>query len=137
MMFRFSKKSLAQLDTVDPRLKALAIQVLSISPIDFTIVQGRRTVAQSAQNIKNGTSFLSDPSKSKHVTGEAIDFAPYVNGKLDWDDREKFWTIAKLFKQEAEKIGIKVRLGADWNGSGSYKDEVQRGTFDGGHVELV
>lgn len=136
-MFRFSKKSLAQLDTVDPRLKALAIQVLSISPIDFTIVQGRRTVAQSAQNIKNGTSFLSDPSKSKHVTGEAIDFAPYVNGKLDWDDREKFWTIAKLFKQEAEKIGIKVRLGADWNGSGSYKDEVQRGTFDGGHVELV
>lgn len=136
-MFRFSKKSLAQLDTVDPRLKALAIQVLSISPIDFTIVQGRRTVAQSAQNIKNGTSFLSDPSKSKHVTGEAIDFAPYVNGKLDWDDREKFWTIAKLFKQEAEKMGIKVRLGADWNGSGSYKDEVQRGTFDGGHVELV
>ncbi|EBX7861961.1 M15 family peptidase [Salmonella enterica subsp. enterica serovar Bareilly] len=137
MMFRFSKKSLAQLDTVDPRLKALAIQVLSVSPIDFTIVQGRRTVAQSAQNIKNGTSFLSDPSKSKHVTGEAIDFAPYVNGKLDWDDREKFWTIAKLFKQEAEKMGIKVRLGADWNGSGSYKDEVQRGTFDGGHVELV
>lgn len=136
-MFRFSKKSLAQLDTVDPRLKALAIQVLSVSPIDFTIVQGRRTVAQSAQNIKNGTSFLSDPSKSKHVTGEAIDFAPYVNGKLDWDDREKFWTIAKLFKQEAEKMGIKVRLGADWNGSGSYKDEVQRGSFDGGHVELV
>lgn len=136
-MFRFSKKSLVQLDTVDPRLKALAIQVLSVSPIDFTIVQGRRTVAQSAQNIKNGTSFLSDPSKSKHVTGEAIDFAPYVNGKLDWDDREKFWTIAKLFKQEAEKMGIKVRLGADWNGSGSYKDEVQRGTFDGGHVELV
>ena len=136
-MFRFSKKSLAQLDTVDPRLKALAIQVLSVSPIDFTIVQGRRTVAQSAQNIKNGTSFLSDPSKSKHVTWEAIDFAPYVNGKLDWDDREKFWTIAKLFKQEAEKMGIKVRLGADWNGSGSYKDEVQRGTFDGGHVELV
>lgn len=136
-MFRFSKKSLAQLDTVDPRLKALAIQVLSVSPIDFTIVQGRRTVAQSAQNIKNGTSFLSDPSKSKHVTGEAIDFAPYVDGKLDWDDREKFWTIAKLFKQEAEKMGIKVRLGADWNGSGSYKDEVQRGTFDGGHVELV
>lgn len=136
-MFRFSKKSLAQLDTVDPRLKALAIQVLSVSPIDFTIVQGRRTVAQSAQNIKNGTSFLSDPSKSKHVTGEAIDFAPYVNGKLDWDDREKFWTIAKLFKQEGEKMGIKVRLGADWNNSGSYKDEVQRGTFDGGHVELV
>lgn len=135
-MFKFSKKSIAQLDTVDPRLKELALRVIAISPIDFTIVQGRRTVAQSAQNIAAGTSFLKDPSKSKHVTGEAFDFAPYVNGKIDWDDREKFWTIAQLFMAEAKKMGISIRLGADWNFSGSYKDEVQRGTFDGGHVEL-
>lgn len=135
-MFKFSKKSIAQLDTVDPRLKELALRVIAISPIDFTIVQGRRTVAQSAQNIAAGTSFLKDPSKSKHVTGEAFDFAPYVNGKIDWDDREKFWTIAQLFMAESKKMGISIRLGADWNFSGSYKDEVQRGTFDGGHVEL-
>jgi peptidoglycan LD-endopeptidase CwlK len=136
-MFKFSKKSMDQLDTVDPKLKDLALRVIAISPIDFTIVQGRRTLAQSQQNVANGTSFLKDPSKSKHLTGEAFDFAPYVNGKIDWNNLENFWTIAKLFKQEADKIGLKIRLGADWNGSGDYKDEIQRGSFDGGHVELV
>lgn len=135
--FRFSNKSIAQLNTVKPVLKELAIRVLAISPLDFTIVQGKRTLSESEQNKKNGTSFLSDPSKSKHITGDAIDFAPYVNGGIDWNNRENFWTIAKLFKSEAEKMGVRIRLGADWNGSGDYKDEVQRGSFDGGHVELL
>lgn len=136
-MFNFSRRSMDQLNTVDPRLKKLAIRVLSVSPIDFTIVQGKRTLSESQQNVKNGTSFLKDPSKSKHITGEAIDFAPYVNGTIDWNNLDNFWTIAKLFKQEAEKMGINIRLGADWNGSGDYRDEIKRGTFDGGHVELV
>lgn len=136
-MFKFGNKSLAQLDTVKPQLKELALRVIAISPIDFTIVQGIRTQAQSEANKAKGTSFLKDPSKSKHITGDAFDFAPFVDGKIDWNDREKFWTIACLFKQEAEKMGIKIRLGADWNGSGSYKDEVQRGSFDGGHIELA
>lgn len=136
-MFNFSRRSMDQLNTVDPRLKKLAIRVLSVSPIDFTIVQGKRTLSESQQNVKNGTSFLKDPSKSKHITGEAIDFAPYVNGTIDWNNLDNFWTIARLFKQEAEKMGINIRLGADWNGSGDYRDEIKRGTFDGGHVELV
>ncbi|AFQ22197.1 endolysin [Pectobacterium phage My1] len=137
MSFKFGSKSLAQLDTVKPALKELALRVIAISPIDFTIVQGKRTLSQSQQNVANGTSFLKDPSKSKHITGDAFDFAPFVNGKIDWDDLEKFWTIAKIFKEEAKAMGVNIRLGADWNGSGDYRDEIQRGSFDGGHIELV
>lgn len=136
-MFRFSKRSMDQLNTVKPQLKELAIRVLAVSPIDFTIVQGKRTLAESQRNVANGTSFLKDPSKSKHITGDAIDFVPYVNGAIDWNNLENFWTIAKLFESEAKKMGISIRLGADWNGSGDYKDEIKRGTYDGGHVELV
>lgn len=137
MSFAFGKNSIKQLDTVKPQLKALAIRALELSPYDFTIVQGRRTVEQSAQNIANGTSFLKNPNKSKHITGDAIDFAPYVNGKLDWEDKEKFWAIVGAFKQAAKEMNIAVRFGADWNNSGDYRDEVQRGTYDGGHVELL
>lgn len=136
--FVFGKGSEKQLATVKPELQKLARRALELSPYDFTIVQGKRTVAQSAQNIANGTSFLKDPSKSKHITGDALDFAPFVNGKLDWDDREKFWTIVGCFKQAAKELGItNVKYGADWNNSGDYRDEVQRGTYDGGHVELM
>lgn len=137
MSFRFGNRSLQQLDTVDPKLKALAIRALELSPYDFTIIQGRRTVQQSAQNIANGTSFLKDPSKSKHVTGKAIDFAPYINGKIDWNDLEAFWAIVGAFKKAANEMNIAVRFGADWNNSGDYRDEIQRGVYDGGHVELL
>lgn len=136
-MFVFSSRSKKELATVNPKLKKLAERALQLSPIDFTVIQGIRTVAESAQNIKNGTSFLSDPSKSKHVTGQAIDFAPYINGRINWDDLEAFETIAKAFFQAAKEQNVKIRWGGDWNGSGDYRDEIKRGSYDGGHIELV
>lgn len=136
-MFRFGKGSEKQLATVDKRLERVARRALELSPHDFVIVQGIRTVEQSAQNIKNGTSFLKNPESSKHVRGLALDFAPYINGKIDWNDLEKFWEIVAAFKQAGEELGVALRFGADWNNSGDYRDEIQRGTYDGGHVELV
>lgn len=136
-MFRFGKGSEKQLATVDKRLERVARRALELSPHDFVIVQGIRTVEQSAQNIKNGTSFLKNPESSKHVRGLALDFAPYINGKIDWNDLEKFWEIVGAFKQAGEELGIALRFGADWNNSGDYRDEIQRGVYDGGHVELV
>ena len=72
MSFKFGKNSEKQLATVDPRLQRVARRALELSPYDFTIVQGIRTVEQSAQNIKNGTSFLKNPESSKHVRGLAL-----------------------------------------------------------------
>ena len=137
MSFKFGKNSEKQLATVKPELQKVARRALEISPHDFTIVQGIRTVVQSAQNIANGTSFLSNPNKSKHITGDALDFAPFINGKIDWNDYEVFWAVKKAFQQAGQELGVKLRFGADWNNSNDYRDEIQRGTYDGGHVELV
>ena len=137
MTFKFGKGSEQKLATLKPELVKVARRALELSPIDFTIVQTARTVAQSQANINNGTSFLKDPSKSKHITNQALDFAPLKDGKIDWNDREAFWAVKKAFEQAGKELGIKLRFGADWNNSGDYRDEVQRGTYDGGHVELV
>ena len=137
MSYRFSKTSNDKLDKVNPSLAKVARRALELSPHDFTIVQGLRTVEQSAQNIKNGTSFLKNPESSKHISGRAIDFAPFINGKIDWNDLDAFWAIVAAFKQAGEELGVKLRFGADWNGNGDYRDEIKRGTYDGGHVELV
>lgn len=137
MSFKFGKNSEKQLATVKPALQKVARRALELSPIDFTIVQGIRTVEQSAQNVKNGTSFLKDPSKSKHITGDALDFAPLKNGKIDWNDLDAFWAVKQCFQMAGDELGVKLRFGADWNNSGDYRDEIQRGTYDGGHVELV
>lgn len=137
MSFKFGKGSEAQLATVKPALQKVARRALELSPYDFTIVQGIRTLKQSEQNKANGTSFLSDPSKSKHITGDAIDFAPFIDGKINWNDYEAFWKVKQAFEQAGKELGVKLRFGADWNNSNDYRDEIQRGSYDGGHVELI
>jgi peptidoglycan L-alanyl-D-glutamate endopeptidase CwlK len=135
--FAYGNASKSKLEPLQPNLKKVAARAIELTPIDFTIVQGLRTVAQSAENIKNGTSFLSDPNKSKHITGNALDFAPLKNGKIDWNDLEAFKTVADAFFAAARELNIKIRWGGDWNMNGDYKDEIARGTYDGGHIELL
>lgn len=137
MTYRFGDRSLKELATVKPALQQLAQRAIELSPIDFTIVQGIRTVAQSAQNIKNGTSFLKDPSKSKHVTGDAIDFAPLKGGKIDWNDLEAFQTVAMAFFEASEQLNIPIIWGGWWRGPKDYRETIKRGVYDGGHIELA
>lgn len=135
--FRYGKASLSKLEPLNPNLKKVAMRAIELTPIDFTIVQGMRTLAQSQQNQANGTSFLKDPSKSKHISGLALDFAPLKNGKIDWDDLEAFKDVADAFFKAAKELGIKIKWGGDWNMNGDYKDEIARGVYDGGHIELL
>ncbi|URC22474.1 L-alanyl-D-glutamate peptidase [Serratia phage vB_SmaM-Kamaji] len=137
MSYKFGSRSLKELATVKPALQKLAHRALELSPHDFTIVQGIRTVAQSAQNIANGTSFLKDPSKSKHVTGDAIDFAPLKDGKIDWNDLDRFQDVAMAFFKASEELNIPIIWGGWWKGPKDYRETIKRGSYDGGHIELA
>lgn len=137
MSFKFSKRSLDRLKGVHPDLVKVTHRALELSPYDFTITEGLRSLEQSAKNIANGTSFLKDPSKSKHVQGRAVDFAPLKDGKIDWNDIDAFQAVADAFFKAADELGVKIKWGGDWNQNGSYKDEIQRGTLDGPHIELI
>ena len=75
MSFRFGNRSLQQLDTVDPKLKALAIRALELSPHDFTIIQGKRTVEQSAQNIANVQEPNFSLALNKYLQAASVDFS--------------------------------------------------------------
>ena len=56
VIYRFSKKSLDKLASVDVRLQKLANEVLKISPIDFSITCGLRTKEEQEQLVKEGKS---------------------------------------------------------------------------------
>lgn len=137
MSFRFSKRSLDNLVGVHPDLVKITHRALELSPYDFIVTEGLRSVEQSAQNIKNGKSFLKDPKSSKHVQGRAVDFAPLKDGKIDWNDLAVFEAVAKAFQKAADELGVPVKWGGDWNQNGDYRDEIKRGTFDGPHIELM
>lgn len=148
MSFMFGSKSSSILCGVHPRMQAVAHRAIQISEVDFAVVQGRRTVEEqqrlygkgrtAAQLIKlgipakfavPGEAKVTWTMKSRHLSGNAIDVAPYVNGKLEWDDNGKLglWPkIAAAFKNAAAELNIEIQWGGDW-----------QGTKDRPHFELL
>lgn len=134
--FVFSKASLQRLATVRPELQALARRALSLSEVDFGVVQGNRTLDEQMRLYGQGRTVAQceamsvppayakpDQPKvtwtlhSNHIGGNAIDVCPYVDGKPEWDNDGKLglWPkIADAFKRASGTLGTPVYWGGDW-----------------------
>lgn len=126
-MPQLGQGSLKALEGVDPRLVKVIKEAIKDTPIDFTIVEGVRTVKRQQQLYAQGRTAKGSivtfadgiKNKSNHQPkssgfGEAIDFAPYVNGKLDWNDHAKFKVVADHIVKTGAKLGIKITAGYYW-----------------------
>lgn len=148
--FTFGATSRSRLATVDPRLAAICHLALCKSPIDFMVLEGRRTIARQHELYgqgRNATQLiaagvnpsLAKPSmdqvtwtlKSNHFTGRAVDLVPYP---VDWDDPQKFNLIAQAMFDAASDLGWAIRWGADWDRDGKPRE---RGESDSPHFELA
>lgn len=131
-MYKFSQRSLKNLSECDERLQRIAKE--AIKKIDFTIIDGMRTQEESKKNKEKGTSWT---NKSKHCLNpsKAFDFIPYPF--KGWENLKSFEKVAKVLKEVAKELDIKVRWGGDWNMNDKCDDEIIRGTYDGGHFELM
>ena len=118
---KFSERSKAKLQGVDPRLVKIAEIALQRSPFDFGITEGLRTAERQKQLVAEGKS---QTLRSRHLLGRAIDFVVYINGKPNWD-LDNYQKVAQVFKQVAAEEGIEIEWGGDWK------------TFkDGPHIKL-
>lgn len=106
----FSERSNSKLEGVDERLIRVATLALQLSPVDFGITEGVRTLERQKELVKAGASRT---LKSKHLEGKAIDVVAYVGGKVAWD-WPLYEKIAKAFKQAADELDIKIKWGGDW-----------------------
>lgn len=136
---RYSQASLAKLDTCDPRLKAVAMRGLELSPYDVKIVHGWR--GKDVQNAlrDSGVSYArwGDSPHNYMENGEpfsqAIDIAPVIDGVIPWKDTHIFAVVAGAFMAAAEELSTLVIWGGDWDSDGSTKDQT---LLDYGHLEL-
>jgi hypothetical protein len=105
-----------------------------IKHVDITILCGHRTAEEQAELHSKGMTKLDGSpgkmSKHNHSPSLAVDFSPWP---VDWQDRERWIAAAYYVKATADQLGIKVRLGADWNGDMRFSESF----FDAPHVELV
>lgn len=121
-MPKFSQASMDRLQTCCSDLQRLMIQVVQI--FDITILEGHRSREKQEECFRNGTSKV-HWQQSTHCTtpSRAVDIAPYP---LDWDNRERFYYMAGIVRALADRQGIRVRWGGDWDNDQDFSDQ----TFD-------
>ena len=109
-MFAFGSRSLKRLEGIHPDLRKVLDRAIATTDIDFTVLEGLRTLETQRHYVATGKS---KTMNSRHLTGHAVDIAPLVDGKVtwDWDVYDRF---APIIKQAAKDAGIKVEWGGDW-----------------------
>lgn len=110
MGYALSKRSLARLEGVHPRLVALVQEAIALSPVDFMVTEGLRTSQRQAALVRAGASRT---LKSRHLTGHAVDVAALIDGQVRWD-WPLYPRIAAAFKAAAVRQGTAIVWGEDW-----------------------
>ncbi len=132
-MPKFGAESLKQRATCHPRLQL--VLDAAIKDFDFAIIEGHR--GEKAQNIAYAKKLSQLPwPKGNHNSfpSRAADIAPYP---VDWKEGEKphlrFAFMMGVVWAHAQRLGVKVRFGMDWNRNLDPRDEH---FLDLPHVEL-
>ncbi|MBY5581849.1 M15 family metallopeptidase [Rhizobium leguminosarum] len=120
MPVTLSASSVEKLKAVHPDLVRVVKRAALMSSIDFTVMEGTRSVAQQKLNVAKG---VSSTMNSRHIPGKdglskAVDLVPIVNGKASWD-----WAVynkfAPIVKEAAKLEKVPVEWGGDWK---TFKD---------------
>ena len=133
MSYVLSKRSLASLEGVDPRLVKVVKRAIEITEQDFVVVEGKRSREQmminyglgrtAAQLAKFGIpakyakpsaakiTWLSNPFASNHASGKAVDIYPYP---VDYNTLSKYSKINEAMQKAAKELGVVVTWGGYW-----------------------
>lgn len=105
-----NERSEAKLEGVHADLVKVVRRAAEICEIDFVVVEGLRTMKRQRELVAKGASWT---LKSRHLTGHAVDLAPYIDGEVRWD-WPPFYLIAAAMKQAAIDISVPIEWGGDW-----------------------
>lgn len=123
---KFSKTSMTRLNTCHPDLKRVAIRALELSPYDFGVTEGVRTIERQKELVSSGAS---KTMNSRHLpnddgVSEALDIAIYLDSGLTWEIGY-YRKVAQAFFDAAIELGVQIEWGGLW-----------RTFVDGPHYQL-
>jgi peptidoglycan L-alanyl-D-glutamate endopeptidase CwlK len=114
-MFTLGPRSKARLQGVNPDLVKVVERAIKLSEVDFTVIEGLRTLERQRKLVDAGAS---QTMKSRHLTGHAVDLAAWVDDQVDWS-WPLYHKIAAAMKQASAQVGVPIEWGGDWT---SFKD---------------
>lgn len=162
MPFILGRASLANLEGVHPSLVRVVKRAITLTSVDFKVIEGVRSVERAFENFGKGrtaaecraagcpgefaqpdlakVTWVSRPLNTKHIVqpdgyGHAVDLlpAPY-DWKIDRVTKEPFLSMSKAMLTAASYERVPVRWGADWDADGR---PFERGESDSPHFELA
>lgn len=95
---------------VKPELANTVKRALELSPIDFGVTEGKRSIERQKELVARG---LSQTMNSKHLTGNAVDLVAYLSGRVCWE-MSAYDELADAMKQAAKETEVAVRWGGAW-----------------------
>ncbi|MFV9180700.1 M15 family metallopeptidase [Serratia marcescens] len=110
MTYKFSQRSEKNLVGVNSALIAVTRRALELSPVDFGITEGLRSLERQKQMVAAGAS---QTMNSRHLTGHAVDVVAYLGSTISWE-WQYYEQIAAAFKQAGEELGTAIEWGGDW-----------------------
>ena len=110
MTFKLSQRSRKRLEGVHSDLVAVVELAIIMTPVDFTVIEGRRTPERQRELYRAGAT---KTLNSRHLTGHAVDLAPLVKGQVRWD-WPLFHQLAPAVKDAAYELGVSLEWGGDW-----------------------
>lgn len=115
MSIILSERSLSRLEGVHADLVRVVKRAAVTSNIDFTVLEGLRTLERQKTLVARGAS---KTMKSRHLTGHAVDLAPFVDGQVVWA-WPLYHKLAVIVKAAAKDENVPIEWGGDWR---SFKD---------------
>ena len=82
--------------------------------LDMKIIEGMRSYERQRKLYEKGAS---QTLQSNHLTGNAIDVIPVVNGKEEHGDWFYFYPVANAMDKAADELGVILTWGAAWTGT--------------------
>lgn len=134
-MFKFSKRSKTNLSEAHLDLQTLFNEVIKY--YDCSIIEGHRGEEEQNEAYYAGRSDKKYPdSKHNKIPSLAVDAVPWFKNAphIRWEDKAKFYEFNGFVCGIASMLGIKIRLGSNWDMDDELHD--QR-LYDLCHFELV
>lgn len=111
MSYMLGSASEEHLRGVNSLLVRCVRRAIALTTQDFRVFEGVRTHARQAQLYKAGASRTMN---SKHLSGDAVDLVPLVDGTLQWQI-PLCCQVAIAMREAAQEFGARLRWGCVWD----------------------
>lgn len=110
MSYLLGERSKQRLESLEPDLVRVVQLAITLTPVDFTVLEGMRTLSRQRSLLASGAS---KTLNSRHLTGHAVDLGAYVNGAVKWD-WDFYFYIAEAMRLAAIECGVLLEWGGAW-----------------------